>query len=105
MAEAEHANLQKRIVFTPNRGPLTTVFTPPVDCLATTTQWGTGFFVGSDSSAGGFQSCYPSSTISVAPGDDAFDALVYSPGVCPVGYTYLFPCEFSPPCACLMLMC
>jgi hypothetical protein len=90
--------LDKRLVFTPNRGPLTTIFTPPSNCLATTTALDTSYFVGSqpDGDLGGFPSCYPSSTLSVAASDDVFQPAVYSPGVCPFGYTYAFPCECLP---------
>lgn len=85
--------LDKRLVFTPNRGPLTTIFTPPSNCLATTTALDTSYFVGSEPNGdlGGFPSCYPSSTLSVAASDDVFQPAVYSPGVCPFGYTYAFP--------------
>jgi hypothetical protein len=90
--------LDKRFVFTPNRGPLTTIFTPPSNCLATTTALDTSYFVGSqpDGDLGGFPSCYPSSTLSVAVSDDVFQPAVYSPGVCPFGYTYAFPCKCLP---------
>jgi hypothetical protein len=82
-------------------GPATLPFTPPSSCLETTTYTyyytndadsftvgPHGFTLGTD------PDCFPSPT-GPEPWEPAQAhpfVVVYSPGVCPVGYTYATPC-------------
>jgi hypothetical protein len=74
-----------------NLGPVTTIFTPPSSCLATTTAayddpyyfaWINYFGI-----AGGGESCYPGGSPSgAAQTNGAWDNFYYSPAVCPSGW-------------------
>jgi hypothetical protein len=63
-------------------GALTTVFTPPSSCLASSALWWiyTGYNVYQLQGPPDLQNCFPPSYV---PNSTAY----YSPGVCPSGYT------------------
>jgi len=77
-----------------NVGPLTTVFSGPTTCLATTTYAGGGvaaFYVAAfwdDVTA-----CYPSGTQSL----DLHTGYFYSPGICPSGWAPIVSLETDIP--------
>ena len=79
------------MAYSSNRGPLTTVFTPPTNCLATTTFFSSEYFLGKGYDVTGQESCYPKPTTSRT--DFGNYPLLYSPGICPSGYDYVFPCK------------
>ncbi|KAI9745287.1 MAG: hypothetical protein M1818_001567 [Claussenomyces sp. TS43310] len=71
-----------------NRGPLTTVFTPPSSCLSQLTltvdeNYITTIFQGHD--GWGDAACYPP-TRTGTPNWEGWGAYYYSPGICPEGY-------------------
>ena len=68
-----------------NRGPITTIFTPPSTCLATTTLLTDTYLLNHWLS--GDPNCYPSATEAESIWYSNWGGYYYSPAVCPSGWT------------------
>ncbi|KAF8850524.1 hypothetical protein BDZ45DRAFT_751607 [Acephala macrosclerotiorum] len=69
-----------------NRGPVTSLFTPPASCLSTLTYGGGALYFGHNGDAYYDPACYPSPSSNLASQSSSWNLYFYSPAQCPSGW-------------------